>query len=121
MDDSSGIYEEAESDPMLVEQFNVALKATQVRIPELIAACRDVMVEGLSTAEASRRHNIENSTTISRAVKTIRDKWDEICAEQGWTFMPVAVPTSWAKLLVEIQREQLDRYTALQDEGRKRK
>jgi hypothetical protein len=120
MDNSSWTYEEAVPDPMLAEQFKVALKSTQVRKPELIAACRDVMVEGLSATDAARQRNVD-MPSISRAMKSIKEKWDQICAEEGWVPVPFAFPASWTKLLLEIQREQLDRYSALKDKGRKKK
>jgi hypothetical protein len=120
MDNSSWTYEEAVPDPMLAEQFKVALKSTQVRTPELIAACRDVMVEGLSATDAARQRNVD-MPSISRAMKSIKETWDQICTEQGWEFKPFAFPPGIMKVMLEFQREQLDQYSAHKSKRRKKK
>jgi predicted DNA-binding protein (UPF0251 family) len=106
-------------DPMLAEQFQIAIDATQIRKPELIEALRDVLVEGLQATEAAQRRHIDDVTSVYRAIATVREKWDQICKDEGWEFVPLAFPREIMKALKEFQREQLNRYSDLK--GRKRR
>jgi hypothetical protein len=56
-------------------------------------------------------------------MNTIRDKWQEICTEQGWESLPIALPRSAMKLVFEMQREQLEQYRSQEGKrgGRKKK
>ena len=54
----SRTFDEAEPDPMLPEQFEVAVNATQIRTRELIQACRAVLVDGASAPEIAKALNI---------------------------------------------------------------
>ncbi len=103
---------EPDLDPMLPEQFEIALAATKIRIPKLRDACRDVLVEELQPSEAAARRNIEDVTSISRAITTIKERWKQICAEEEWDYLTFAFPRKFTKLILELQREQLAQYSA---------
>ncbi len=109
-------------DPMLQEQFQLALDATQIRTPELIEACRSHLVDGKLATEVAQQHDIDVSS-VYRAVTTIREKWDQICTEEEWEYRPLAFPRSIMKVLLEFQREQLSQYRDQKDNrgGRKNK
>ena len=119
MELSSWTYEPADRDPMLAEQFQIAVDATQIRKPELIEACKDVLVEGLQATEAAQRRNIDDVTSVYRAIATVREKWEQICTAEEWEFVPLAFPKEIMKALKEFQREQLKRYSDFK--GRKRR
>lgn len=114
-------YEPADRDPMLAEQFQIAIDATQIRKPELIEALRDVLVEGLQATEAAQRRKIDDVTTVYRAISTVREKWDQICRDEQWEFVPLAFPREIMKALKEFQRDQLKRYSDLKGKKRRRK
>ncbi len=103
---------EPDLDPMLPEQFEIALAATKIRIPKLRDACRDVLVDELQPSEAAARRNIEDVTSISRAITTIKERWKQICAEEEWDYLTFAFPRKFTKLILELQREQLAQYSA---------
>jgi hypothetical protein len=111
---------EDEADPMLPEQFQIAMDRTQIRTPELISACRLVLVENKKASEIAQARGLD-AAHVRRAVVTVREKWQEICAEQGWEYLPVALPRSAMKLVLEMQREQLDKYRAQEAKGSGRK
>ena len=119
MELSSWTYEPADRDPMLAEQFQIAVDATQIRKPELIEACKDVLVEGLQATEAAQRRNIDDVTSVYRAIATVREKWEQICTAEEWEFVPLAFPKEIMRALKEFQREQLKRYSDFK--GRKRR
>lgn len=120
MDRSSWTQEaEADLDPMLAEQFQIALDATKIRIPELREACRDVLVEGLEPPEAAARRKIDDVTSIYRAITTIKERWKQICVQEEWEYLPFAFPKTMTKLILELQREHLRQYSA-RNSGRKR-
>jgi len=121
MERSSWTYESADRDPMLPEQFQLAIDATQIRKPELIEACKDVLVAGLQATEAAQRRNIDDVTTVYRAIATVKEKWDQICTAEEWEFVPLAFPRDIMKALKEFQREQLKRYSELKAKGRRKK
>jgi len=59
---------------------------------------------------------------VRHAVITIREKWRDICTEQGWEYLPIALPHSVMKLVLELQHAQLEKYRAdSKGEGRKKK
>ncbi len=107
---------------MLQEQFQLALDATQIRTPELIEACRSVLVDGRLVTEVARKHKIEQSS-VSRAVTTVRERWDQICTQEDWEYVPLAFPRSLMKVLLEFQREHLSKYSEKKGKrgGRKNK
>jgi hypothetical protein len=111
---------EDQADPMLPEQFQIAMDRTQIRTPELIAACRSVLVENKKASEVAQALRLD-AAHVRRAVITVRDKWQEICKEQGWEYLPVALPRSAMKLVLEMQREQLEKYRAEEGKGSGRK
>jgi DNA-binding phage protein len=111
---------EDEAEPMLAEQFDIAMERTQIRTPELIAACRSVLVESKKASEVAQARGID-AAHIRRAVTTIREKWQEICTEQGWEYLPVALPRHAMKLVLEMQREHLEQYREGKSGGRKKK
>jgi hypothetical protein len=113
--------EPADRDPMLPEQFQIAINATKIRKPELIEALRDVLVEGLQVAEAAQRRNIDDVTSVYRAIPTVRERWDQICRDEEWEFVSLAFPREIMKALKEFQRDQLKRYSELKGKGRRRK
>jgi hypothetical protein len=61
----------ADRDPMVAEQFQIAIDATQIRKPELIEALRDVLVEGFQANEAAQRRNLGDVTSVYRAIATV--------------------------------------------------
>jgi hypothetical protein len=112
---------EDDAEPMLLEQFNVAVDRTQIRTPELIAACKAVLVENKKASEIAQARNLDGAH-VRRAVITIREKWQEICTEQGWEYLPIALPHSVMKLVLEMQHAQLEKYRAdSKSDGRKKK
>lgn len=112
---------EPDLDPMLPEQFEIALAATKIRIPELRDACRDVLVSELSPSEAAARRKIEDVTSISRAITTIKDRWRQICAEEEWEVLSFAFPKKLTKLILELQHDQLEQYKARKQKRPKKK
>jgi|SRR5579884_1103919 len=121
MEQSSWKYESANLDPMLAEQFQIAIDATQIRKPELIEACRDVLVDGLPATEAAQKRNVDDVTTVYRAIATVKERWDQICTAEGWEFVPLAFPRTLMSALKEFQREQLKRYSEVKGKGRGKK
>lgn len=114
------IENEDEAEPMLAEQFDIAMERTQIRTPELIAACRSVLVESKKASEVAQARGID-AAHIRRAVTTIREKWQEICTEQGWEYLPVALPRHAMKLVLEMQREHLEQYRDGKKSGSRKK
>ena len=107
---------EDEAEPMLPEQFETAMEQTQIRSPEMIAACRAVLVEKKKASEVARSMGIDTSH-VGRAVNTVREKWAEICLEQGWEYLPIALPRSSMKLVLEMQHEHLKQYRSQEGKG----
>ena len=66
-------------DPMLQEQFQLALDATQIRTPELIEACRSVLVDGkLATEVALLPMNVRGYESVKeRSITTYRSELAE--------------------------------------------
>jgi hypothetical protein len=106
----STTFDEAEPDPMLPEQFEVALKATQIRKPELIEACKAVLVDGASGPEIAKKLNIDHSN-VYRATSSIKKKWEEICAREGWTYVRLAVPEDLIDAVMAFERKLLKKYS----------
>lgn len=107
----SWTHEEDAPDSMLQEQFQIAMDATKIRTPELIEACRAVLVDGLPTADVAAKNKIEPSS-VYRAIATVKAKWEEICAKEEWTYAPLAFPESMMKVMLEFERDLLARYSA---------
>ena len=107
----SSTFDEAEPDPMLPEQFEVAVNATQIRKPELIAACRAVLVDGASAPKIAEKLNIDDVSNVYRAVSSIREKWEQICATEGWKYVPLVVPEDLVATVMELQRKLLKGYS----------
>ncbi|MDY6949668.1 MAG: hypothetical protein SXG53_28660 [Pseudomonadota bacterium] len=95
---------------MLQEQFQIAMDATQIRTPELIDACREVLVDGLPAAEVAQKHKIDPSS-VYRAIATVKAKWEEICAKEEWEYVPLAFPKSIMRVMLEFERDLLARYS----------
>ena len=112
-----GLIDNSDPDPMLAEQFEVALAATQIRAPELIAACRAVLVDGMLAPEAAKVHNV-TASSIYRATASIRQKWEKICTKQDWVYAPVAAPREVMDVILAFQRNLLSAY---QQRGKKRR
>jgi hypothetical protein len=98
--------DDAEPDPMLPEQFEMALAETQIRTPKLIAVCRAVLVDGVAAPEIAQQHDVDVSR-VYRATSTIRDKWKQICTEREWEYLPLAFPKSIMRVMLEFERELL--------------
>src|SRR5688500_13589158 len=94
---------ENEIEPMLKEQFDTAVEATQIRNPRLIEACRAVLVDGRVATDVVATYGLQ-SPNVYRAIATIKEKWDQICAKEGWDYCPVALPRNYMKLILELQR-----------------
>ncbi len=43
---------------------------------------------------------------VRHAVITIMEKEQDICTEQGWEYLPIALPHSVMKLVLELQHAQ---------------
>lgn len=97
---------ETEPDPMLPEQFELACAATQIRTPELIEACRAVLVDDAAAPDIAKKLNIDVSS-IYRAIASIRQKWDEICSSEEWDYFPLAIPRTLTGVVLAFQRELL--------------
>jgi len=110
MQSRSTTPDEAELDAMLPEQFEIALYATQIRTQKVIDACRAVLVDGMPTQESAEKYNVDQPS-VSRATKVLREKWLQICADQEWDYLPLALPRSVMKMTLEFQREVLKRYS----------
>lgn len=107
----SGTFDEAEPDPMLPEQFEIAVSATQIRTPELIEACKAVLVEGVAAKEIAKKLKIDDVSNVYRAVKLIKRKWEKICAKEGWTYVPLALPGDVVDMAMAYQRNVLKKYS----------
>ena len=112
----SWTHDEDTPDPMLQEQFQIAMDATQIRTPELIEACREVLVGRQPGADVAQKHKIDASS-LYRALATVKAKWEEICANEEWEYVPLAFPKSIMKVMLEFQREQLARYADQRSKG----
>jgi hypothetical protein len=110
MESQSRTLDEAEPDPMLPEQFEIAANATQIRKPELISASRAVLVDGAAAPEIAKKFNIDDVSNIYRAVSSIRQKWEQICAAEEWEYLPLAFPRSVMSVMLAFQRELLKNY-----------
>jgi hypothetical protein len=111
MEAQTGTEYEDNAEPMLLEQFQIAIERTQIRSEELIAACKAVLVESKKASEVAQELGLD-SAHVRRAVITIREKWQEICVERGWQYLPIALPHSSMQLVLKMQQEHLDAYRA---------
>jgi hypothetical protein len=93
-----------EPEPMLPEQFELALAATQIRALDLIEACKAVLVRNENGPDIAAQYNVKQSS-IYRATKRIKEKWDEICAAEGWDYITLAIPRAVTPTLLAYQRE----------------
>ena len=105
---------------MLPEQFEIALAATQIRTPELIEACRAVLVQNETALKIAHNSDIAVSN-IYRATATIKRKWEQICASEEWDYIPLAVPRSVTTAILVMQREVLKSYSEKKAKRRTRK
>lgn len=121
MDRSSWTPAEDDLDPMLPEQFEIALAATKIRIPELREACRDVLVDGLQPPDAAKRRKVDDVPSVYRAITSIKERWKQICTDEGWDYLPFAFPRNLSTLVLELQREHLQRYSARKRKRPKKK
>jgi DNA-directed RNA polymerase specialized sigma24 family protein len=112
----SWTHDEDTPDPMLQEQFQIAMDATQIRTPELIEACRAVLVDQLPAAEVAQKHGIDPSS-VYRAIATVKAKWEEICAKEEWEYVPLAFPKSIMRVMLEFERDLLARYSEQRGKG----
>ena len=103
-------FDEAEPDPMLPEQFELAVNATQIRRPELIAACRAVLVDGAAAKEIAETLKIDDVSNVYRAMGIIKAKWEEICATEKWTYVPLALPEEVVDMAMAYERNLLKKY-----------
>ncbi len=115
----SRTFDEAEQDPMLPEQFEIAVNATQIRTPELIQACRAVLVDDVPGPEIAEKLNIESSN-VYRAVSSIRRKWKQICATERWECFPLAVPKDLIPTVMALQRKLLKDYSEKKGKRKRR-
>lgn len=106
----SSTFDEAEPDPMLPEQFELAVNATQIRTPELIEACRAVLVDGAVAKEVAEKLEIEDVSNVYRALSTIKARWADICTEERWAYVPLAVPEDVIDTVMAFQRRLLKKY-----------
>lgn len=106
-------------DPMLQEQFQLALDATQIRSRELIEACRSVLVNEKLATEVVQQHKIDVSS-VSRGNHHHREVGPDLYP-RGLGVYTACFPRSIMKVLLEFQREQLSQYRDQQDKrgGRK--
>ena len=107
----SRTFDEAEQDPMLLEQFEIAVSATQIRKPELIEACKAVLVEGAVAKEIAEKLKIDDVSNVYRALKRIKRKWEKICAKEGWTCVSFALPADVIDMAMAYQRNVLKKYS----------
>jgi hypothetical protein len=102
--------DETEPEPMLLEQFEIALAATQIRALDLIEACRALLVRNELGPEIAKKYNIKVSS-LYRATNTIRRKWDEICTAEDWVYISLAVPRSLESAVLSAEHELLKSYS----------
>jgi hypothetical protein len=107
----SSTFDEAEPDPMLPEQFEIAVNATQIRTPELIAACKAVLVEGAVAKEIAEKLKIDDVSNVYRALKRIKRKWEKICAKEEWTCVSLALPGDVIDMAMAYERNLLKKYS----------
>ena len=105
---------------MLLEQFEIALSATQIRTPELIEACRAVLVRNDAGPEIAHKYNVELSN-IYRATASIKRRWEQICTNEEWDYIPLVVPRAVTSAVLAIQHELLKRYSEKKGRRRTRK
>ena len=101
--------DEDDAEPMLLEQFQIAVERTNIRSEELIAACKAVLVDSKKQQDVAQEFNVSGAH-VSRATTKIREMWQEICEEQGWEYLPIALPHSSMQLVLKMQHEQLEKY-----------
>ena len=106
---------------MLKEQFDVAVAQTRIRKPQLIDAACAVIVNGEGAPEVALRLGLPDTSQIYKTVASIQRKWTEICAQNNWTYLPVALPERMMRIILEIQTQELDDFKARQGKGTKRK
>jgi len=111
--------DESPSDPMLADHFQIAIDLTRIS-PNLRAAARDVLVDGLEATKAAARHNVE-ATAVNRAVATVRERWELFCVDQGCEYVGVLVPKEMMPMLLEIQRYFLRPFLNGKGKARKKK
>ena len=87
------------------------MNATQIRTPELIAACRAVLVDDAAVKEAAERFKIDDVSNVYRALGIIKAKWEEICATEKWTYVPFALPEDVVDMAMAYQRNLLKKYS----------
>lgn len=106
---------------MLKEQFDVAVAGTRIRKPQLIEAACAVIVNGEGAPEVAMRLGLPDTSQIYKTVASIQRKWAEICAQNNWIYLPLALPERMMRIILEIQAQELADYQAGQGKRAKKK
>ncbi|HEY3699395.1 MAG TPA: TrfB-related DNA-binding protein [Spongiibacteraceae bacterium] len=110
--DKNHLQHAEEFELMRAEVFEIAASAVSFHgasreTPRIVLAARAVMVDGMRPADAAAKFEFPRER-VSEAVGRIRDKWNEICADNGWVTETVSVPPRIAALIREIEKETID-------------
>jgi hypothetical protein len=103
------LFDEFPQDLMLPEQFEVAVNATSIRDPKLIAASKAIFVDGTTAIKIAKKHHI-NVSKLYLAAASIKAKWGEICSKEGWKYASFAIPDELVPIAIEYQRSLLKAY-----------
>ncbi len=91
---------------MSPEDFEYHAGSTALREPALTMA-RLVLVEGVSVAEAARRHNRGRSTAQAAAARVLRARREYRQIPPDWLTITVTLPEEAAARVVEIEQQAL--------------
>ena len=100
-----------ELEPMREEVFEIAASAVSFHgssegTPPIVKAARAVMVEGKKTGEAAQEFGLPPER-VSEAVGRIREKWNALCAEEGWVTESLSLPPDIMELVKQIEKNNM--------------
>jgi hypothetical protein len=101
-----------EFDLMREDVFEIAANAVSFhganeRTPRIVQAARAVLVDGMRPADAAAKFGFPRER-ISEAVGRIRDKWQAICADNGWVTETFSLPPRLADLIRQIESDAIE-------------
>lgn len=75
-------HDETDIEPMTPEHFDIAVAEINFKRPEILNACRAVLIDGKRPTEAAEEFDIPQPQ-ISRAVTRIQEKWQQLCERES--------------------------------------
>lgn len=110
--DKKHLPDSEEFDFMREEVFEIAASAVSFhganqQTPKIVQAARAVLVDGMRPADAAAKFDFPRER-VSEAIGRIRDKWQAICAENGWVTETFSLSPRLIELIRQIENEAID-------------